>query len=68
MIWHITPVNDLEEHEENSTCKCNPRSEVEPESGDILIIHSSYDGRELLEEILNEPSEADNSDFGGRGR
>lgn len=47
MIWHILPVNDVEEHEESSTCKCEPRIEIA--GGDMLMIHNSFDGRELLE-------------------
>jgi hypothetical protein len=54
-IWHILPTNDLREHEELSTCKCVPRVDVQ-ENGDILIIHNSFDGREVIEmftEIIN---------------
>ena len=25
---HILPINDLKEHEENTTCECNPKVEV----------------------------------------
>lgn len=56
MIQHIYPLNDLKEHDTESTiCECNPNTEI-LENGDILIIHNSYDGREGLElanEILN---------------
>jgi len=58
MIWHILPVNDLEEHEDKSTCKCMPSSEV-LENGDLLITHNSFDKREIIEEffdILNNKS------------
>ena len=51
MIYHITPINDLEEHEENSSCKCVPKDEVQ-DSGDLLVIHNSFDRRELLEEVI----------------
>lgn len=54
MNWHVLPVNDVEEHEELTTCKCEPR--VEFIEGDMLIIHNSFDGREGVEwvnEILN---------------
>ena len=44
MFWHILPINDLIEHEEASTCHCNPVAELQ-ESGDFLIIHKAYDGR-----------------------
>lgn len=51
MIYHILPINDIEEHEEASTCKCNPV--VKEESGDLLIIHNAFDGREGVE-LVNE--------------
>lgn len=53
-VWNIIPINDLEEHEESSMCKCKP--EVREVDGGVLIIHNSFDGREGLEmanEILN---------------
>jgi|LakMenE01Jun11ns_1017448.scaffolds.fasta_scaffold9849887_2 hypothetical protein len=54
MNWHILPVNDIEYHEESTTCKCEPQ--VEFIEGDMLIIQNSFDGREGVEwvnEILN---------------
>lgn len=54
MILHILPVNDLEEHQELSTCKCNPQAEFH--DGNTIIIHNSFDGREAVEwanEIIN---------------
>lgn len=44
---HITPINDLKEHQEDINCNCNPRTEYINDN--ILIIHNSYDGRETLE-------------------
>ncbi len=52
MIWHVLPNNDLEEHVEKSVCHCFPRSEV-LENGDILIVHNSFDKREIIENILD---------------
>ncbi len=55
MNYHILPINDLKEHEEKSTCECNPR--VEFINGNQLIIHNSFDGREgveLAKEVLND--------------
>jgi hypothetical protein len=55
-VWHVLPINDLEEHEESSYCKCDPEVQVQ-ENGNVLIIHNSFDGREGLEmanEILNQ--------------
>ena len=42
---NILPINDLEEHEELSTCKCNPSVEI-LDNGDIMILHNAFDGRE----------------------
>ena len=50
---HVTPINDLKEHSEDSTCECNPKCEI-LENGEILIIHNSYDGREIAENIIEE--------------
>lgn len=52
-IYHVTPLNDLQEHDDSNTCRCNPRSELQP-GGDILIIHNAFDDRELVE-LLNTP-------------
>lgn len=51
---HILPINDLQEHEEETTCKCEPR--VIFENGEMIVVHNSFDGREAVEmanEILN---------------
>lgn len=56
MNWHVTPVDDLEPHEESTTCKCDPK--VIHENGNMIIVHNSFDGREGVEwvnEILNNP-------------
>lgn len=53
MNWRILPINDTQEHEESSTCKCNPKASI-MDGGDILITHNAYDKRELLEELLEE--------------
>jgi hypothetical protein len=50
-MLNIIPLNDLEIHEELSTCKCEPS--VIFENGEMIIIHKSFDGRELLENINN---------------
>lgn len=48
MIFHILPIDDLEEHLEKSTCKCLPKSEI-LDNGDIMITHNSFDKREVIE-------------------
>jgi len=50
MTYHIMPINDLKEHEESTTCECEPRCEWQP-NVDLLVIHISYDGREAVEEF-----------------
>ena len=50
-IWHILPINDIDTHEELSTCKCEPKVDV-LDVGDMMIIHNSFDGREIIE-IVN---------------
>lgn len=55
MNWHLLPCNDLKEHEESTTCKCAPKVEFQ-QSGDMLIVHNSFDRREAVEmfnEIIN---------------
>lgn len=55
-IWHIIPTNDTEEHDELSTCKCFPKVIKDYKTGKVIIVHNSFDGRELVEEanrILN---------------
>jgi len=51
MVWHVTPTNDLEPHEESTICKCEPK--VLHENGDMIVVHNSFDGREGVE-IVNE--------------
>jgi hypothetical protein len=46
---HVLPVNDQHEHEEKGyKCMCNPKLLFE--NGHLIIIHKSWDGRELREE------------------
>lgn len=49
MSYHILPLNDLEEHEETTTCKCEPK--IEYVDGEMLIIHNAFDQREIIEEV-----------------
>lgn len=58
LIFHVSPINDLNEHIlkcEFPTdglpycrCPCNPAYQIEGEG--VLVIHNSFDGREVLEE------------------
>lgn len=45
---HILPINDEREHEEETTCWCNPKLITdEPE---VIVVHNAADCRELIEE------------------
>lgn len=55
--WHVIPVDDLIEHDtDGGDCVCGPDVlYVDPETGETfddgpLVVHSSLDGRELVEE------------------
>ena len=48
MEYHVLPVNDLIEHEdEGDGCVCGPDVRFEP--GGRIVVHHSLDGRELIE-------------------
>lgn len=48
-MTHIYPVNDIIEHDlDTTTCECQPK--IEEVNGEMLVIHNSYDGRELMEQ------------------
>ena len=49
MTQHVLPVNDLKHHTENTTCECSPK--VEHINGNMVVIHNSYDGREIIEQV-----------------
>lgn len=43
---HVIPINDLKSHKEETTCDCQPEVKTD---GEMLVIHNSFDGRELTE-------------------
>jgi hypothetical protein len=51
-ISHVYPLNDLCPHsvEDGGQCECDPKVEF-LESGDTLVVHNSFDGREIIEEL-----------------
>lgn len=52
---NVYPINDTEDHDLKSTCKCNPK--IIFENGEMIVVHNSFDGREGVEwvnEILEE--------------
>ena len=44
---HVLPINDIREHTEETCCECCPTVEWNHDEG--LVIHNSFDGRELQE-------------------
>jgi hypothetical protein len=63
-VWHITPTNDLEPHNEWSVqeqdpadpirwkfigCECKCKPTIKKVNESILVIHNSFDGREGVE-------------------
>lgn len=44
MSLHVMPINDIEPHEESSTCHCGPRLVIE--NGEMIFIHNAFDGRQ----------------------
>lgn len=51
-IYHIVPENDLYPHFTERTCPCCP--EIQEHDDRQLVIHNSYDGREIIEKIEGE--------------
>lgn len=46
---HVYPLNDEREHvTEGTTCWCDPQLDLE--QPEIIVIHNSLDGRELIEQ------------------
>lgn len=53
---HVLPANDIGLHADSGVhCSCNPT--VEWVDGTMLVIHNSFDGRELFDEpsVLSYP-------------
>lgn len=49
---HVYPVNDLKEHDTDSRyCSCRPK--VETYDDTAVVIHNSWDGREITEQALD---------------
>ena len=50
---HVVPLDDLMPHSEvGVNCACNPTVEVHGVC--LLVIHNSFDGREMMEEAIAE--------------
>lgn len=50
MTMHITPVGDIGQHTEESTCMCSP--ELKMHNGDMHFVHNAYDKRHILERAI----------------
>ncbi len=49
-LIHVIPLNDLRPHEEEGiACPCRPKV---LEGG--IVVHNSWDGREILEQAVDE--------------
>jgi hypothetical protein len=54
---HVLPVNDLREHvSEGIGCECRPRLI----DGGAVIVHNSFDGREITERAVDDAQKAVN--------
>jgi hypothetical protein len=51
-MLHILPINDIDEHEELSTCKCNPK--LIEKNGELILVHNSFDKREVIERLFED--------------
>jgi hypothetical protein len=51
--FHVVPSNDLYKHLEDKLgrCDCNPECHLLPITGNVLIIHNAWNGREIFEEL-----------------
>jgi len=47
---HVLPFDDLRAHEETRRCRCEPTLTQEDWDSDIVVVHNSADGRELVEQ------------------
>lgn len=47
---HVYPLGDARAHDtSNGPCPCSPKEELWNEGRVIVIVHNSFDGRELVE-------------------
>ena len=46
---HILPRNDTKEHIEDTMCECEPKIIIE--NGEMIVIHNSFDHREIIEDV-----------------
>lgn len=56
---HALPLCDIKDHEESTTCECNPS--VITENGTMICVHNAFDNRVFIEQLCNEVNEIINS-------
>lgn len=57
-VIHVLPIDDTGLHAESGFyCNCNPT--VEWVDGAAIVVHNSFDGRELFREPFGEPKEVE---------
>lgn len=49
---NIIPFGDIVKHIENGSCHCKPQ--IINEYGEDIVVHNAYDGREMVEDIVEE--------------
>lgn len=49
-------MNDLKPHKLESTCECCPRLIME--NGEMILVHNSFDGREIIEQLIEFSTDA----------
>lgn len=49
IIRNVFPTNDTHPHVESTDCWCKPK--WDEETGEHILIHNSFDGREIFEEL-----------------
>lgn len=49
LVQHIVPISDIADHDMNEGCWCHPDT-VEVDESNRLIVHTSLDGREYIEQ------------------
>jgi hypothetical protein len=48
---HVLPIDDLKPHYDSRACECIPK--VEEYGFGAVVIHNSYDGREITEQACD---------------
>jgi hypothetical protein len=46
---HVIPLEDMREHTESRDCWCQPTCTKREDDEAMLVVHTSMDGRELVE-------------------